>query len=86
MSDNWEYKAGTGRWQEYVNPETKESSIKEHTLKTVWESCPPKECCWNLTDSPKRELTCMKCGAKTTFIVGLQKLVDGKLIDVSPKV
>lgn len=78
----WDYKQGEGRWQEHINSETGESSIKEHTLKTVWQSCPKGECYFELTDSPKRECTCNKCGSVRTFIVGLQSLVDGKIVDL----
>lgn len=80
MADKWEHKGGEGRWKEYVNTDTGESSIKEHTLKTIWTSCPKNMCRYELTDAPKRECTCMKCGAMTTFIVGLQSLVDGKIV------
>ncbi len=58
------------------------SSLTEHELKTVWVSCPPKEHYFELTDSGKRECTCNKCGFITTFIVGLQSLSDGKIINL----
>lgn len=58
------------------------SSYTEHELKTVWESCKPDEHYFELTDSPKRECTCKKCGFITHFIVGLQILSDGKIISI----
>lgn len=73
---------GQGLWQDIENPETGEHSLKQHTLKTIWESCPKGECYFELTDSPKRECTCNKCGSIRTFIVGLQALVDGKITDL----
>jgi len=83
MSDNnWELKGGTGRWKEYINSETGESSIKEHQLKTVWQSCPKGKCHFELTDSPKRECTCQNCGAITNFILGMQSLVKGKIVTI----
>jgi len=68
-------------WNVYEN-ENGESSLKTHTLKTVWQSCPKDECFYELTDSPKREVTCTKCGSITTFIVGPQALVDGKIVSL----
>lgn len=88
----WDYKENVadpnakdevkGLWNVYEN-ERGESSLKIHTPKTVWESCPTlDDCYFELTDSPKRELTCKHCGRHTTFIVGLQALVDGKIVTV----
>lgn len=54
------------------------STLTEHKLKTVWQSCPPQECYFEITDSPKREATCNKCGAIVHFIVGIDVLKDGK--------
>jgi len=80
MSDNWEYKGGSGRWKEYVNSDTGESTIKEHKLKTVWQSCPRNECTYELTNPRTRECTCTKCGAITYFVLGMSKLVEGKIV------
>jgi hypothetical protein len=69
---------GTGRWQDIENTITGERSLKEHTLKTVWESCPKGECYFEITDAGKREATCKKCKFVTRFIVGIDVLKDGK--------
>jgi hypothetical protein len=82
MSDNWEYKGGDGRWKEYVNTETGESSIKEHHLKTVWISCAPGMCFFEVTNSPKRECTCTKCGAIAYYVVGMQDVQNGKIVSI----
>lgn len=58
------------------------SSLTEHTLKTVWESCEEKDHEFELTNSGKRECTCTKCGFVTRFIVGMQALVDGKIVNL----
>lgn len=91
MADQWEFKQNIapadapesvkGLWNEYVN-DRGESSITTHELKTVWQSCPKGECYFELTDSARRECTCNKCGAIAYFVVGLQKLQDGKIISV----
>jgi len=70
-----------GLWNVYEN-ENGESSLRVHTPKLIWQSCKPTEHYYELTDSPKRELTCTKCGSHTTFIVGLQALIDGKIVSL----
>lgn len=71
-----------GLWNVYEN-EHGESSLKIHEPKLVWQSCPTTDDCYfELTNSPARELTCTKCGRHTTFIVGMQALVDGKIVSL----
>jgi len=67
-------------WTDFVNPNTGEHSLKEHQLRTVWTSCKQDEHFFELTDSPKRECTCKKCGFSTTFVLGISILKDGKII------
>lgn len=83
MSDKWELKKGTedkGRWKEYINAETGESSIKQHVLKTVWQSCENNDHTYSLTGN--REVTCSKCGVIKNFVLGIQTLHNGKLVPV----
>lgn len=54
------------------------SSLTEHTLKTVWESCKTADHFFEITDSPKREATCKHCGFIQNYIVGIDVLKDGK--------
>lgn len=82
MSDRWQYKGGEGRWKEYVNSDTGESTIKEHKLKTVWQSCPKGECIFELSDPRTRECTCTKCGSVTYFVLGMSKLLEGKIVNL----
>jgi len=74
-----------GLWEDTVNPHTGEHSLKSHSLRPVWESCKPGDCYFEITDSPKREATCVKCGIIKHFIVGFDKLIDGKFVSVLPK-
>lgn len=74
---------GTGLWRDIEDPRTGEHSLKTHTLKVVWESCPKDECYFEITDSPKREATCIHCGAIVHFIVGIDQLKDGKFSKIS---
>ena len=71
-----------GRWNEFKNTETGESSIKEHKLKVVWKSCKENDHFWEVTGN--REVTCTKCGIGRTFILGLDKIVDGRLVRATP--
>lgn len=82
MQDKWEHKSGEGRWKEYVNSETGESTIKLHKPKIVWESCPPDKCYYELTEPRLRECTCNKCGAKIRFVLGIQILQKGKIVAI----
>lgn len=70
-----------GLWNVYEN-ERGESSLKIHEPKLIWESCETKKHNFELTNSARRECTCTKCGFITTFIVGLQKLIDGKIVNI----
>lgn len=74
---------GEGRWKERVNTETGESSIKEHILKVVKEWCAPKDHHFVLENPRSRTVVCNKCQYEAKFILGMQSLVDGKLIDIS---
>lgn len=58
------------------------SSLQEHKLKTVWESCGKDDCYFEITDSPKREATCKHCKRVVNYIVGIDKLVDGKFVSM----
>lgn len=70
-----------GLWNVYEN-ERGESSLKIHEPRLVWQSCESNDHFFELTNPGRRECTCKKCQFMTTFIVGLQALVDGKIIDV----
>ena len=76
----WNYKGGKGLWVEYVNTDTKESSIKEITPKTIKSYCKPSKHYFVPISSSSRECLCRKCGIGATYILGLQKLVKGKII------
>lgn len=67
----WEQKGeDKGRWTEFVNPQTGESSIKEHKLKVVWTGCKESKHKWIL--SGNRELTCERCNAVRQFVLGVE--------------
>lgn len=76
----WEFKSGSGIWTEYVDPETNKSTITEHKVKVIAEYCKPEDHYFKPVSATKRELECTKCGFITTYILGPQKLVKGKII------
>lgn len=67
-----------GLWTEHINTTTGESSIKEHKPKEVWRSCKPNEHYFEL--SGNREATCRKCKMVKPFVLGIEKLEDGKIV------
>ena len=83
MSENdWEHESGTGLWKDLVNKKTGEHSVKEIKLRTIWKSCPRGECDFERIGS--REVKCKKCGKTQFYVLGKERLVDGKLIPVTP--
>lgn len=68
-------------WTDIVDERTGRHSLTEHELKLVKTWCAYPEHVFIEIDNPKRLLKCTKCGQEITYIVGKQKLVDGKLIE-----
>lgn len=85
MANNWKHKSGEGLWSEYVNEDNNESSVKQHTLKTVKEYCKNKKHYFILESPSSRNVICRKCGLGATFILGLHKLENGKIITIQPQ-
>lgn len=87
----WEYKenvapidaseAVKGLWNVHED-EHGNSTLRTHTPRVVWQSCPKNRCYFELTDSPKRECTCRKCGSIVYFVLGIQNLIDGKIVNL----
>lgn len=70
-----------GLWNVYED-DTGKSTLETHELKTIWQSCPKDECYFELTNSPRRECTCNKCGSIAHFVLGMQALIDGKIVSL----
>lgn len=79
----YEFRGGKGLWQEYVNTDTNESSIALHTPKEIQTFCKPSDHNFKQISSTTREVVCSKCGMITTYILGLQKLQGGKIVDIT---
>lgn len=78
----WELVEGTegsGLWQKYKNSVTGETSVKEHNLRKVWEACADH---YFIEEGGSRNVKCRKCGFGKRYSLGMQKLVDGKLVDI----
>jgi len=78
----WQQKGeDKGRWTEYINANTGESSIKEHTLKTLWKSCKPDDHYWEVSLANPRELVCKHCKGIQTYVLGFHQVIDGKIVE-----
>lgn len=78
----WELVDGSearGLFQDYKNPTTGEHSVKVHTPRKVWEGCTDH---YFIEEGNSRSVKCNKCGFGKRYVLGLQRLVDGKLIDI----
>lgn len=73
-----------GLWTERINPITGESSLREHTPKVIKEWCLPDEHYFVMKDPRDRILICDKCKYEAKFVLGMQKLIDGKLVEIIP--
>lgn len=78
----WKYKGGKGLWREYINPETKESSIKNIEPTLIKQYCKANKHYFVQVSPSSRDCVCKKCGIGATYILGLQKLVNGKIISL----
>lgn len=75
-----------GLWTERKDPITGKSSIEEHTPKLVQEWCPPDKHYFVMDDPRSRIIVCKHCKYEAKFVLGMQKLVDGKIVElVRPK-
>ena len=61
------HKDERGVWNDYVNEETGEHSLKEHKPKIVWKGCEQGKHEFEING---RELRCVKCGFTTSFVLG----------------
>ena len=77
----WKQKGeNKGRWTEYVNQQTGESSIRHHKPKVVWKSCKSFDKHY-FEWTGNRELTCKHCQFIFHPVIGMQTVKDGKVID-----
>lgn len=78
----WEQKGeDKGRWTEYINPNTGESSLKTHKPKLVKQWCPKGTHDYLISNIPKRIAECTKCQHEIRFRVGIDH-IDGNKVTV----
>lgn len=75
---------GEGRWKDVINTATGEHSVKEHHLKLVKKWCRPDEHNYTETNPTTHEIVCTICGHETRYVLGICRLVEGKLLKMSP--
>lgn len=73
----WELVEGQGLWQSYKNKATGEVSIKTHTPRQVWQACTDH---YFVEEGQSRYVKCRECGLGKRYVLGKEKLVDGKLV------
>lgn len=72
-----------GLWINETNPVTGENSLQEHKPKVVMTFCKQEDHYFEPKSPSSRELKCNKCGMESYYILGYQKLIDGKVINQS---
>lgn len=91
MQELWEqemplkYKGGHGLWAEYVDTDTNKSSIQYHEPKVIETYCKPQDHFFMNESGHSREVYCIKCGMIATYVLGLQKLINGKIVNIEPQ-
>lgn len=76
---------GEGRWKDVINTKTGEHSIKKHELKLVKQWCKKEDHEYEEVDHRTHEIVCKKCGHETRYVLGICKLIDGKLLTIAPQ-
>lgn len=68
-------------WDETIDKEGN-SSLQIHEVKVLSVGCKPDEHFFVFTGGSRREAVCEKCKTITPFILGLHKIIDGKISTV----
>jgi len=76
---------GEGGWKDVINTKTGEHSVKTHELKVVKQWCHPELHFFKETDATKHTIECEQCGMESHYVLGMHKLVNGKLIRIAPQ-
>jgi len=74
----WQVKDGSGIWTNYVNPDTGEESVKEHELKVVKQWCAEHRFSGEIPAN--RMITCLDCGQEVLFVVGRDRMENGRVV------
>ena len=84
MANNWKYKGNSTRpgnplWDEYINEDTGESTMKEYHLKksSHFDKCHHY---WKLIDS-LGNVQCGKCGLGKRIVWGIEFVKNGKIVN-----
>lgn len=75
----WELVDGEGIWQKYKNTQTGELSVKTYTPRAVATGCDNH---YFIEEGSSRSVVCNKCGFGRRYILGKEKLKDGKLVPI----
>lgn len=67
---------GEVRWDEYID-ESGISTLEIHTPKVVWKACKNH---YFIAVDKQRNVQCRKCGFGQKLVLGLHKLIKGKIV------
>lgn len=67
---------------DHKDPVSGKSSIETHTPKVVKVWCAPKDHYFEDQQGSKRIAICKECGYEINYVLGLQKIERGKLLDL----
>lgn len=67
-------------WQEIIVDG--KSSIQNHEPKLIKEYCREEDHDWEIIDSASRTIKCKRCGMENHFVVGLEQIVNGKIVRI----
>lgn len=73
----WVHKSGQGIWENLVNEDTGEESVKEHIPKLVKQWCAKHRYSGEIPAD--RVITCLDCGQDAIFVVGRDLMIDGRV-------
>lgn len=71
---------GTGLWQNWKNTKTGEQSLRLHTPKVVKQWCAEEDHYFEQKHPQKRIAICKHCKMERPFVLGRDRLVDGKFL------
>lgn len=69
-----------GLWNDTIDPNTGKHSLETHELKLIAKYCKQENHYWEVKSPSSRELKCKECGMESHYVLGLQQLINGKVI------
>lgn len=71
---------GEGIWQNWMNTRTRQQSLKTHQPRVVQQWCAEDDHFFEIKNPQKRIAVCKHCKMERPFVLGRDKLVNGKFL------